>query len=376
MGIRDHRRASLSAKSKTGNPAWGVQLRALLGGSKGKKVGIVTDSDPLAAVRAAETSSALRKAGFQVGAPLMLPATPLDAATTARSLVAGVVAPPPVILLLTTGANALALAQQLAALGYTGTVGVGDSLYTPAAPAVGAGITVLTPVAPIEAATAAIRRMTADVRAVDATAAITPAVAEGYFAADFFLAVLRRVGRTLTAKRFAAAVNGGGFAYQVAGTVGRSTWPAMHTQALPCGALVQGDGTQYFVAEPYRCDPPIRISPLSQSPSSRRNPTFIVTWYHPTSPPSPMAPRMSVTSNQSRLRSVFAAPPDAVSDRVVDARRGRSDDLRDLVGVLHDGAPFSDATERDRRIRRTGAATRRTRAGPPGSTPRSNRCAR
>jgi hypothetical protein len=252
--------ASLAARSKTGNPAWGVQLRALLGGSKGKKVGIVTDSDPLGAIRAAETASALRQAGFQVGPPVTLPATPIDAAVTARSLVAGIVAPPPVILLLTTGANALAIAQQLAALGYTGTVGVGDSLYTPAAPAVGAGITVLTSIAPIEADTAALRRMTADVRAVDAAAAITPAVADGYFAADFFLDVLRRVGRTLTAKRFAAAANGGGYAYEVPGTVGRSTWPAMHTQGIPCGALVQGDGTRYFVSEPYRCDPPIRIT--------------------------------------------------------------------------------------------------------------------
>ena len=55
-------------------------------------------------------------------------------------------------------------------------------------------------------------------------------------------------------------MNGGGYSYEVAGTVGRSTWPAMHTQGIPCGALVQGDGTQYFVAERYRCDPPIRIT--------------------------------------------------------------------------------------------------------------------
>ena len=51
----------------------------------------------------------------------------------------------------------------------------------------------------------------------------------------------------------------GDYSYEVAGTIGRSTWPAMHTQGIPCGALVQGDGTQYFVAEPYRCDPPIKI---------------------------------------------------------------------------------------------------------------------
>jgi len=251
--------ASLAPRSKTGNPAWGVQLRALLGGAKGTKVGIVVDSDPLAAIRVAETTAALRKVGFEVAAPLTLPAPPIDAGATARALVAGIVAPPPVILLLTSGADALAIAQQLAALGYTGTVGVGDSLYAPSAPAIGAGVTALVPVAPIEADTPALRRMTADVRAIDATAVITPAVAEGYFAADLFVDLLRRVGRKLTAKRFAAVANSGNFTYEVPATIGRSTWPAMHTQGIPCGALVQGDGTRYYVAEPYRCDPPIKI---------------------------------------------------------------------------------------------------------------------
>jgi branched-chain amino acid transport system substrate-binding protein len=251
--------ASLAPRSKTGNPAWGVQLRALLGGAKGTKVAIVVDSDPLGPIRAAETTAALRKVGFEVAAPLTLPAPPIDAAVTARSLVAGVVPPPPAILLLTSATDALAVAQQLAALGYTGTVGVGEGLYAPSTPAIGAGLTALVPIAPIEADTPALRRMTADVRAIDAAAVITPAVAEGYFAADLFLDALRRVGRKLTAKRFVAVANGGRFSYEVAGTVGRSTWPAMHTHGIPCGGLVQGDGTRYYVAEPYRCDPPIRF---------------------------------------------------------------------------------------------------------------------
>jgi hypothetical protein len=95
--------------------------------------------------------------------------------------------------------------------------------------------------------------MTDDVHALDPSAAITPAVAEGYFAADFFVRVLARTGRDLTAKRFLATANRGGFTYEVAGTIGRSSWPAMHARPIPCGALVQGDGVEYVVAEPYRC---------------------------------------------------------------------------------------------------------------------------
>ncbi len=144
-----------------------------------------------------------------------------------RALVAGV-PPPAAVILLATDATSLGIAQQLAVLGYTGTVGVGDDFYSPNAPALGAGLTVLVPIAPVEADTSATRRMVADVHAVDSTAVITPAVAQGYFSADFFLDVLGKVGRKLTAKRFLAVANGGGFTYEVPATIGRSTWPAMH----------------------------------------------------------------------------------------------------------------------------------------------------
>ena len=156
--------APLTARSKVGNPAWGVQLRTLLGGSSGKTVFVITDSDPLGPIRVAETTTALRQAGFKVVAPVPLPVPPIDPVVTARALVAGIVPPPSAILLLTTVPTALAIAQQLAVLAYTGTIGVGESLYIPAAPAAGAGLTALVPIAPIEADTPALRRMTADVR--------------------------------------------------------------------------------------------------------------------------------------------------------------------------------------------------------------------
>jgi hypothetical protein len=74
---------------------------------------------------------------------------------------------------------------------------------------------------------------------------------------------LGKVGRQLTAKRFLAVANGGTFTYDVPATIGRSTWPAMHTRQIPCGALVQSDGTRYFLAEPYRCDSPVKL-PVSR----------------------------------------------------------------------------------------------------------------
>jgi len=194
----------------------------------------------------------LQDLGFSVSAPVVVPepASPTDVTNAANSLVAQ---NPAVVLVLASAPTVLSLAQQLASHGFTGTVATEDVLYLPSAPGLAAGITVLVTVAPLEADTAALRRMTEDVRAADSTATLTPAVEYGYFAADFFLRALVRVGRNLTTDRFMRALNRDTFTYEVPGTVGRSTWPAMHDRAVPCGALVQDDGSSYVVIEPYRC---------------------------------------------------------------------------------------------------------------------------
>jgi hypothetical protein len=35
----------------------------------------------------------------------------------------------------------------------------------------------------------------------------------------------------------------------------------MHSRGVPCGALVQSDGSRYFVVEPYACGDPIVRAP-------------------------------------------------------------------------------------------------------------------
>ena len=226
------------------NPSWGAQLRSLLGGARGKTVAIVTDN--------ASFVAPTTLAGFTVSTPLVVP-NPVSAADAANAATTLMTQNPAVVLVLTTPATVAALAQELAARGYTGTVGAQDALYLPQAPSAGSGLTILTTIAPLESDTAALRRVTADVHAMDANATVTPAVARGYFAADFFLRVLARVGRRLTTQRFLDVANRTGFSYAVPATVGQSTWPAMHARPIPCGALVQGDGTGYVVIESYRC---------------------------------------------------------------------------------------------------------------------------
>ena len=78
--------------------------------------------------------------------------------------------------------------------------------------------------------------------------------------------MLATVGKRLTRERFLAAASRATFS--VPGTVGRSTWPAMHSQPLPCGALVQSDGSRYLVAEPYRCGEPLVRKPATKKRGS------------------------------------------------------------------------------------------------------------
>ena len=267
------------------SPAWGVQLRALLGAARGTRVALATDDDAPGTSRAAQTRASLRAAGFAVAAPATLPTPPAplpDLAPVAAGLVA---ASPVAVVLLTSSATTADIAGQLAARSYAGTVATTESFYQPTIPALANGLTVLVPYAPFEQSTAANRRLAADVKAFAPGTPLTPGLAAGYWAADLFVAALSRTGRRLTPARFLAIANRGTFSHSVPQTVGPSTWPAMHTREVPCGALVQSDGSRYFVAEPYRCGAPVVAKPAakpkakskakskSTAPSTARSPS-------------------------------------------------------------------------------------------------------
>jgi hypothetical protein len=236
------------------SPAWGGTLRTLLGTTSGKAAIVAVDATPLGASLAAQAGASLRATGFRVLDPVTVPAG-ADAGATATTLTAS---KPDVILVLTAPSTAASLAARIGALGFTGTIG-SEGLYDPANPAIANGVTALTTTAPFEQDTAANRQMIADVKAVKPDQAVTPAVAAGYWSADLFVAALRATGRNLTVSRFLAAANKG-FRHEVPETVGPTTWPAMHTTGVPCGALVQSDGTRYFLAVPYTCGKPVRVA--------------------------------------------------------------------------------------------------------------------
>ena len=245
------------------NPAWPVQLRELLGRPRRATVVPVTDDPVLGAALAGAAGKTIearfRAAGLPLGAPVgVVPTSDLGAIARAITTTAPL---PAVVLVLAAPTTTAAFAHQLALVGYTGTVAVGDAMYRPSTPAIGNGLTVLVPIAPFEEKTAANRRLAADVEAFAPGTALSPAVASGYWSADLFVRALEKTGKTLTRAGLLATMNAGHFTSEVPGTVGRSNWPEMHAELVPCGSLLQGDGARYLVLEPHTCSAAISSTP-------------------------------------------------------------------------------------------------------------------
>jgi len=257
-------------QTKVVSPAWGARLRSLLGTAQGSIVNLAVDDGELGAARAAQADASLRAAGFRVASTITVAAPPAplpDLTPIAGQLATGA---PAVVLLLTSPATTSGLAQLLAEVGFTGTVAADASMYQPTAPAVASGLTVLVPYVPLEQATAANRRLAADVEAFAPGTKVTPGIAAGYWSADLFLQMLAKTGRPLTRERFLAVARR--FTYAVPSTIGASRWPAARLQGVPCGALVQSDGSQYVVAEPYACGRSIVVKTPRRSTTTSSSP--------------------------------------------------------------------------------------------------------
>jgi hypothetical protein len=153
--------AQVTRQTNRVSPAWGMQLRSLLGTAQGSQVALATDAGELGAARAEQARASLRAAGFQVSTPVTVPAPPAalpDLAPVAATLATGA---PAVVMLLTSPVATTGIAQQLARLAFVGTVAADASMYRPATPAVANGLTVLVPYAAPEQATTANRRLAA-----------------------------------------------------------------------------------------------------------------------------------------------------------------------------------------------------------------------
>ena len=84
-----------------------------------------------------------------------------------------------------------------------------------------------------------------------AKADIGQATLAGYFAADQFVQILKKVGKNLTPETYQKAA--AKFKYQVPNVIGPTYYPAGFKAGSPCGELVTSNGTAWTITAPFKC---------------------------------------------------------------------------------------------------------------------------
>jgi ABC-type branched-subunit amino acid transport system substrate-binding protein len=93
-----------------------------------------------------------------------------------------------------------------------------------------------------------------DLKAAGVTTGITQGNTIGYWSADLFVQMLKAVGPNLNPDNFASVVNSNFKTNPPAtGGLGPLSFPDGHSHPAPCAAFVKVQGTQFVVAQPFKC---------------------------------------------------------------------------------------------------------------------------
>lgn len=249
-------------KSATSN-AWPLLISKMFpDGATGRAVAIVTENTPSGQYDIGALSAAAKSVKFAVSyakPSLAVPATPDYNAVAKEVMTSKNGGIPDAVFVLGGTSNVFGMQQALTANGYLG-VFTNQLEYAPdlVAPAVSAFV--LTQTAPIETAAEnpAMKQLVDDVQKVAPGTPLDQSVIAGYWSADLFVAAVQKAGKKLTPAALQKAANTK-FTYEVANTVGPTTFPAAHSLPTPCGALVTSNGTAYTVKVPYTCG---RVVPI------------------------------------------------------------------------------------------------------------------
>jgi ABC-type branched-subunit amino acid transport system substrate-binding protein len=173
---------------------------------------------------------------------------------------------PDVVFHVTTVPNTVGLTKALTNAGFKGPQ-VNAVTYDPKllGGSTGAGLNneyVFIQYASFQSNTPATQQMLKDVQAVDPSQKeLTQDIAIGYYSADIFLHGLQKAGKNLSRQAFLAAANDGS-TYNVPGGIGDITFPPNHQNSVPCGSLVQIQGSKYVEKVPLTCFKNVPLSVL------------------------------------------------------------------------------------------------------------------
>lgn len=245
----------------TGN-TWGVLIDLMFkaqgdaAGGKGKTAAVITEDNATAQEGLKEISFQAKVGGHMkvVYSKAAIPATPPgDYSPFANDIMSTNGGKGPDVVFETVSfSNLFGLESALKAAGFKGIL-TNAVAYDPRLLATAKGDAVFTQFdLPEDTASPAMQHIVASIKkAIGASGTISQGVLAGYFTADHFVKILKKVGKNLTPEKFAKVA--GKFTYQIKGIIGPTKFPAAFNQGAPCGTLAQSDGTAYKIVVPYKC---------------------------------------------------------------------------------------------------------------------------
>jgi branched-chain amino acid transport system substrate-binding protein len=244
------------------SPSWeitvhGAEIAKVLGKSpKDLTMGIIGEDSTASKEATAPLVYAMKSIGYKiVYAQNPLPSAPAVVSSytpyVQQIMTANGGQPPDVLMEVISPGN-LGLQPAMEAAGYKGAL-VNYIQYSPATVAGAKGAYVYLQFAPYQAASTnpAVATMIQRIKAVAPNAPLTQGIEAGYFAADQFIAALKKTGKNVTAESFQKAADS--MTYQIKNTVGPTTFPRGQTVPTSCGSTVTSNGTQWQVSYAYLC---------------------------------------------------------------------------------------------------------------------------
>ena len=223
-------------------------------GAKGKTAAIIgdnNDSGKTGVEVIGATAEALgMKVVYQEAALPAPPATVSDFTPYVQSLMTSNGGKQPdVVFLVVAPSNVYGLGPALSQAGFTGvdTNAVG---YVPALASLTKGWQAFTQFATPESTSSEMAAINSTLKAAGLATVGQPGLA-GYFSADQFVQILKKVGKNLTPERFQAVA--AKFKYEVKNVVGPTYYPAGFKAGTPCGQIAESNGTTYSVTAPFAC---------------------------------------------------------------------------------------------------------------------------
>ena len=244
------------------SPTWeitvhGAEIAKVLGKSpKNLTMAIIGEDSTASKEATAPLVYAMKSIGYKiVYAQNPLPAAPAVVSSYtpyAQQIMTSNNGQPPNVLMEVIAPGNLGLQPAMQAAGYKGAL-LNYIQYSPATVASAKGVYVYLQFAPYEVSPTnpAVATMIKRVKAVAPNAPLTQGIEAGYFAADQFIAALKKTGKNLTAESFQKAADS--MTYGIKNTVGPTKFPRGQTIPTSCGSTVTSNGTAWQVAYAYLC---------------------------------------------------------------------------------------------------------------------------